>query len=376
MKGQFIILVLSIINMKKFFFFLLIVFVLFSPNRVWSQFSLSVSPQKLDLILFPGDIYEGKIKITNHNTFSLPLSIKTIPFGAKEGTGEMEFEKIENNSPVFWFSFEKEEMILEPNETKRVNFKIEVPKDVPPAGYYVFIYLEPRFLKEQFKGSGPKIIPIVGIPVLISTSQLLVEPEKGKEIEILTFSIPEKERIKFLEKSLNFAYEKLKFSLASLGVALASSQSHFYITKDIPSSFFITVKNNDIYHLKTSGKIIVLDIFGKKIGEGEIKEKTILPQKTRDFEIQLTQKDNFSLGQILSFLLLGKTKVKIEMMAESPVRGDIFLSPQNSSFSFFSLRSLYFILIFIIIFLTTLFVKKRIYLFFKILIKPTQKEKR
>lgn len=349
-------------------FFLLAIFLIF-PFKAESEISFSVSPQKLDLVLFAGSSYQGKFKITNHSQVAIPISVKAVPFGAKEGTGEMEFEKIEENSPVFWFSFEKTEMILEPNETRRINFKIEVPKETKPGGYFVFVYFEPRFPKEYFESSGPKVIPIIGVPVLISTTELLIEPEKGKEFEILNFSIPEKERVKFLEDSFKFVYQQTKLSLASMGLAMAVENPEVLITKSMPNSFLVKIKNNDIYHLRTSGKILIFDIFGKKIGEGELKEGTILPGKSRDFEIKLTKKENFSLGQILSFLFFGKMKTKLEIKAESPIKGEFFPFQREISFTFFSFNSLYFGLIFATIILMGILARKRIYSALKILIK-------
>lgn len=353
--------------MRKILLLLIITLGIIFCFEIRAQVSLSVSPQKLDIVLFPGDIYQGKFKITNHSQISIPISIKALPFGAKEGTGELEFEEIEKDSPVFWFSFEKTEMILEPNETKRVNFEIRVPQKTEPGGYFVFIYFEPRFPKEYFEGSGPKVIPIIGVPVLISTTELKLEPEKGKEIEVLSFSIPKKERINFLENSFKFVYEQTKLSLAAIGVVEAIEGPEILVTKKTPDSFLATIKNNDIYHLKPSGKILIFDIFGEKIGEGELKGETILPGKTRNFEIKLNEKKDFSLGQILSFILFGKTKAKLEIKAESPVRGEVFPIQSNIFLTFYSLNSMYFGLVFVIIILLVVFGRKRILLSLKIL---------
>lgn len=356
------------IKFLKIFFFLTIV--LLFPFKAKSEISLSVSPQKLDLVLFAGESYQGKFKVTNHSQVAIPISVKAVPFGAKEGTGEIEFEKIEKDSPVFWFSFEKKEMILEPGGTERINFKIEVPKDTHPGGYYVFVYFEPRFPKEYFDQPGPKVIPIIGVPVLISTSEILLEPEKGKEVEVLSLSIPKKERVKFLENSLNFAYQKANLSLAFFGLVEAKTPTpEILITKKIPNSFLVQIKNNDIYHLKPYGKISIFDLFGKKIGEGELKGETILPGKTRSFEIKLSQKENFSFGQFLSFILFGKTKAKLEIQAQSPVRGEILLPKSDFSLTFFSLHPFYFLPFFVIIIFISPLIKRRIILALKVLIK-------
>ena len=353
---------------KIFFFFLILIFAFLAKERTFAQINLGIYPQKLDLVLFPGDSYEGTLKITNYSKMALPLSLKISPFGAEEGSGEMRFEKIESDSPVFWFSFEKKEMILEPNETERINFKIEIPSETKPAGYYLFIYFEPILPSTYFVEPGPKVVPMIGIPVLISTTENLLENISGKEIEVIEFSISKKERAKILENSFNFVFNKSKNYLAAIGVALAKENPEILITKTLPQSFFVKIKNNDIYHLKPFGKISLYDFFGRKIGQGELKGQTILPGKTREFEIFL-EKKNFSLGNILTFLFLGKTKAKLEIKAQGAIKKEIVPLVGNFYLTFFSLNFVYFILIFAIILLIIFFLRKRLKIVIKVLLK-------
>ena len=349
----------------KILLFFILIFGFFFKERAFSQISLGIYPQKLDVVLLPGDSFEGQIKITNYSQMALPISLKISPFGAKEGSGEMEFEKIEPDSPVFWFSFEKKSTILKPRETERIKFKINVPPQTKPGGYYVFIYFEPVLPSFYFTGEGPKIIPMVGLPVLISTAPILIEPWSGKEIEIINFSISKKERVKLLENSFRFVLNQIKNSLAFVGIALAKETPEILITKSLPSSFFLTVKNNDIYHLKPEGKIFLYDLFGREIGKGSLKGQTILPGKSREFEIFLTEK-NSSLGKILTLFFAGKVKVKLELKAESPVRGTNFLK-STPSLTFFSLSSLLFSLSFFTILLIIFLIRKRFILALKFL---------
>ncbi|GAI28116.1 unnamed protein product [marine sediment metagenome] len=90
------------------------------------------------------------------------------------------------------------------------------------------------------------------------------------------FSVPKKERLVALE---NMASKLLG------SIALAAE---FEITKKSPSSFILRIKNNDIYHIKPFGKVLIYNIFGKKVGEAEIPQRTILPGKIRRFPVEFS----------------------------------------------------------------------------------------
>jgi len=346
-------------NLKFLFAFLLI----FIPFFVKATVGISISPSRFDLVIFPGETFEGEIKIKNESEIALPLTVKILPFGAKEGTGEMEFYQPKENDPTSWFSFEKNEMILEPKERKTINFKIRIPPETPPGGYYLFVYFEPRFPPHYFEeGSGPKTIPVVGIPFLISTSELLLEPQEGKELEVLEFSIPEKERVRVFENLFSQITKNLKF----VGVAEASQNQEILFTKATPSFILIKLKNNDIYHLKPFGTISFYNSFGKKIGELNLKGETILPGKSREFKVNL--KEN------LHFLPLGKFKAELNLKAKSPVRGEIVFSGEKPSFSFFPLTNFYFLTFFILFLILLFLLRKRIKLAIKVLIWKNPKK--
>ncbi len=333
-------------------FFCLILF-LFLPLISLARIELGVAPQKLDLVILPGDIYKGQFKIANFSEISLPLSIKIVPFGAEDETGKTIFQEITPDSPVFWFEFEKKEMILEPGETKRINFQIKIPKDVNPGGYYVFIYFEPRYPPDYLMKIGPKVVPMIGVPVLISTTLLALEsPETGKELEVVEFSVLEKERAKNLEKTLSF----ISKGLASIGRVEAAKNPEITITKTKPSFFNVKIKNNDIYHIKPFGTLLLYNVFGKEIAKADFLGQTILPGKTMVFQIKLENK-NQGFQIPLSDL---KLKAEFNLRAQSPVRGEIVLKEKISTLSLFSLSSIYFLIAFAIILILGWLMRKRL----------------
>ncbi len=355
--------------------FFLLVFFMFSYLFLFSydvraSIGLSVSPQKFDLLVYPGDSYENRFKLTNRSDAALPISIRAMPFGAEEGTGEMRFEKIDPDSPSLWFSFEKQEMILEAGETRSIDFKIEVPFDSEPGGYYVFVYFEPRFPGHYFEKAGPKVIPVIGVPFLISTTPLLLDPEQGKEFEVLNFSISKDERAKVLENFLNTTLNSARYSLASVGVVQARvEKTEVFLTQKTPFSFNVKIKNNDIYHLKPFGTLFVYNIFGKKIGEAELKGQTILPGRSREFNVFIKEEETGFMGRILNLASLGLFKSELDIKALSHVRGELYLTGGNPSLTSFSLTTFYFLIIFAIITIIIYFGRKRIRLALKVLLK-------
>jgi len=97
-----------------------------------------------------------------------------------------------------------------------------------------------------------------------------------------------------------------------------------------------------------------------------LKRETILPGKSREFKVNLS--DNLHLG------ILGKFKAELDLRAQSPVRGEINLVGKRPSLSFLPLSNFYF-LIFAIIILTIGYLgRRRIKLALKVLIwKKTKK---
>ncbi len=357
----------------KLILFLTVAFILFfsffSGAEAGSQVGLSISPQKFDLIIFPGDIYQGQIKLTNRSSFPLPVSIRAVPFGAEQGSGQMTLVRPDPDSPSFWFDFETREMLLDAGQMKRINFEISVPPDAPAGGYYVFVYFEPRIPSTYFEDMGPKTIPVIGLPFLISTTPLLLEPEQGPEMSLLDFLIPAEQRAGMMEE----IFSLFSRQLAAIGVVQAA-QSEVIISRQTPSSFILRIKNNDIYHLRPRGNLYLYNALGGEIGRAELEGQTILPGRSRDFEVFLSQPETNLGTRILNFLSLGRYRAELDLRAVSPMRGEIILAGQQPVMNFFSIKIFYFFIIFAIMMLLFYLIRKRIKLALKEIISPGKKQ--
>ena len=354
---------------RNFIFYSLFFVIAFCsfPADSLARVSILIAPQRFDLSIFPGDSYTGQFKIENKSEVPLSISVRAIPFGAEEGTGQMRFEAVSPDCPSSWIELEKTEILLEPGKTRRLNFQVNVPWESEPGGYYFFVYFEPRFPSHYFTEEGPRVIPVVGVPFLVSTSALLIDPEEGKELEILDFSISKEERVKIVEEFFGTIARSASRGLASVG-AVYAQVPEIQITENTPSSFIVSLKNNDIYHLKPLGNLSVYNLLGNKIGQAELKGQTILPGKSRNFEVILIKENESFITRFLNFISLGSYRAELNVRALSPVRGEIF-PDGDSSFSFFAMRNFYYLTVLILMAMIIYFARRRIKLALRVLFK-------
>jgi hypothetical protein len=289
-----------------------------------TSLGLSTAPQVFELEVFPGQIIENKITLGNLSGVPIPILVETTDFTANDNSGEMEFDE-SSNDPIIasrkWFTIENQNFILEAGEKTIVNFKISVPKDAEPGGHYSVMLFEPQLPSYYFQAGQPKSIPVIGVLFMISVKNMSLEPEEIKNpIEITGFEIPEKEKMKNLEKALASV-----FNISSDAFA-----ADINISEKTPSSFYLTIKNNDIFHHKLQGKISIYNFWGEKVGEGEISKITVLPGKTRGFSVDILPQaskiiswlpasisdflaQNAAFGKYKAVLELGEEKNAIEL---------------------------------------------------------------
>jgi len=380
---------------KLFVLILAFCFWLFFSSRCYAQNispSLSVSPHTFDLTVLPGETRTGKIKVGNRSEVPLPILTKTVDFSAAGEEGEMAFDELSQDISFAsrkWIKIENPNFILNPGETKEVYFTIQVPENAEPGGHYATFLFEPQlpsfYFEEPTPPSGepfrlepdlertpvqPRVVPVIGVLFLFSVQTFTLEPETGEKLEVVEFSIPREERLASLE---NF------FSrLMGNTVEAASSIT---ITRKPPSSFVLRIKNNDIYHIKPSGKVLIYNFFGKKVGEAEIPQRTILPGQIRRFPVEFSpeipEKLKWLPASVSNFLVqnffVGKYGARIELQTKSPLTAEVFQPEIPVVLTFFSLPwHFWFSFIFISGLLFFLLVKyrKRIVLAMKTLLSP------
>lgn len=311
------------IKFYKIFLFILVSFLLvFISGIILSQESvspeISVAPHTFELDVFPGEIRQEKIKIFNQSEVAIPISTRVTDFTAAEESGEMLFDESAQDISIAarkWMKIENPKFILEPWEKGEMRFSIEVPENAEPGGHYVVILFEPTLPSFYFKEDQPRAIPTLGVLFLLSVKTFALEPvPQDQQIEIVEFGLPREQRIANLEKAFAAAFQIVPGVLAA----------EINIVEKTPSSFVLRIKNNDIFHHKLSGKLLILNIFGKKVGESEIKRTTILPGKIRRFPIEFSpevpEKLKWLPASISNFLVqntsFGKYRVILDLGEE------------------------------------------------------------
>jgi len=271
---------------KSFYIFFIIAFFcfnLFFSQKIKAQqkeIKLFVSPELFELEVKRGQTLEDKIKIYNKSEVPVPIETTVTNFGAQEETGTMTFfeepakrvgpEDDISYNPRKWIKVENPNFILDPNETNEVKFKIEIPENAEPGGHYAVALFEPKLPSFYFEKGAIQTIPKIGVLFLFSVK---VEGLERAEIPftIVEFAIPEKFHLQKLED----------FFIKTVRAA-----EELIIVEKSHLPFTLSLKNNDIYHIKPQGKLEISKSNGKIVGETEIKEITILPGKTRKFPVE------------------------------------------------------------------------------------------
>jgi len=297
---------------------------------------ISVAPHTFDLQVLPGEIIEQKVKIFNQSDFPIPMTIRIVDFTAEDISGQMLFKEIPSDvllTSRLWFEIEKPDFILDAGESEKIEFKIKIPQDVAPGGYYAAMIFETKFPSFYFpEESIVRNIPEIGVLFLTSVQRFTLDTGAEQKLQVAEFTFPREERLVALENAIS----------RLLGtVALAADVN---IVHDGHLNFILKIKNNDIYHIKPSGKIIISNFFGKRVGEIELSATTILPGKTRifpaEFKPQIPTQLKWLPASITEFLVrnsfLGKYQARLELSAQSSVSSEAIQLDYPVILSFFS----------------------------------------
>ena len=312
---------------------------LFSFAAGDSSVGLAVNPQKFELDVFPGESFDYKIELSNLSDLAMPIKIKMADFNAADDSGEITFSETESVSSQ-WFKVENSELILSPQEKKEIKFKISIPSEAERGGYYNVMIFEPQMPSYYFKEGQPRAVPVIGVLFLTSVRTLSIGSEENlPKLQVVEFSIPREERIASLEKFAGIFSSK----------GLASAQSAYDLpalpfAEKTPSSFSVKIKNNDLYHIKSSGKIVIYDIFGQRVGETSLDQKTILPGRTRSFKAaflpEMPEYLKWLPASISNFFLnnffIGQYQAEVQLKGSNPVFESDTGTSQKFSFVVFA----------------------------------------
>ena len=157
---------------------------------------MTISPPKQDIILVPGEVYEGTLRVSNSANASkdLKYSAKIGSFGlGKDENGNTDYNDTdtdtitEYNQIMEWIKLGKDHGTVAPNTTDTIPFTITVPEDAPAGGQYATIIVQDDTEKDSDAGGNIVIENVVRFAASILAE---VAGETRNEGAILDNSIP------------------------------------------------------------------------------------------------------------------------------------------------------------------------------------------
>lgn len=151
----------SYLNLKLISLLVLTVFGIM-PSTVSA---ITLSPTRLELSGNPGDIIESELSIINESQNTENYYVDFANFEASGETGDPSFTPPEDGLGT-WIKVNDLNVGVGPQEEKKVPFKIEIPKDARPGGYFAVIFFgnSPSNIGGRSVGVGSQ----AGVLILLS----------------------------------------------------------------------------------------------------------------------------------------------------------------------------------------------------------------
>jgi hypothetical protein len=275
--------------MKKYIIIIFISFVLVpltANGQLKDEPTISVSPGTFEMDVLGGEILDKEIIIQNYSKLALPIKIKTLSFDASDETGGMNFfydTADSNTSAEGWLKAARPEFILDPGEQIRLPIKINIPSEALPGGHYVTMLFEPQLPSFYVPDGSTHILPVVGVLFLINVQKDSLFTGSNKDwLAITSFDFNQFGKLawqglgKWFEKTVALFFPRQ---------AVASIPPWLY--DSAPRDFIMRIKNNQLFHVKPYGEVTVHNIFSRELISYQVKQFTILPNRTRQLSIPL-----------------------------------------------------------------------------------------
>ena len=157
---------------------------------------MTVSPPKQKIVLVPGEVFQGTLKVSNaaNAEKNLEYSATIGSFGlGKDENGNIDYNDTdvdtitEYNQMMEWIKLGKEHGSVAPNTTDTIPFTITVPEDAPAGGQYATIIVQ-NDTKDDSEAEGN--VMIESIVRFASSIIAEVAGETRSEGEIIENTIP------------------------------------------------------------------------------------------------------------------------------------------------------------------------------------------
>lgn len=211
--------------------------------------TLSVSPPVFQIALQPGETWTTEVTVKNLNDGRLPLAATIVNLekniGDVSATGKFtpRFDDdagVRKNTVAGWIVLPEEQMVLRPQEHRKIPLTLRVPHDAPPGGHYAALLFSPTQIA---KDEGAIMYTSAAISSIL---YLRVAGDVQEKAAIREFS------------TKKIWYEK--FDDVTLTIRFA---------------------NTGNVHLRPNGGLVIYDLFGRERHRGAIEFGTILAEQSK-----------------------------------------------------------------------------------------------
>lgn len=218
--------------------------------------NLTISPSLQYISVAKGESQKKDITVLNKGDKPLALRVYAENFEAADMFGGLKFnsETQPEYSSKTWLNFDKTNLLLLPEQSEKVNIDIQVPKVAESGGHYSVIFFEPILAQETTESSSLGVSQRIGALMFITVGGNIRE-----EGLVLGASSSDK----------------------CSGVQCSFKTAPFREWGPVPFTF--QYENIGNTHVWVSGNIAIFNLFGQKVGEIPIEEKTVLPKSKREF---------------------------------------------------------------------------------------------
>ncbi len=254
------------IIMKKYYFLSVFIFVFFAFFKIVhaSGIGISISPVKMEDIVDPGETITKYITVTNNTNLEKTFYVYLKDFKADGENGAPKLIAPGSEKGYYlasWIEITKDPIRFAPYEEKNIPFKINVPKETGPGGYYGAVYFgtkPPKLdIEGEDKGAGMAIGQQTGSLILLQVSGDVVENAVIREF--------------------------------------STDQEVYGTPFDV--KFMIRIQNLGNVHVKPLGTIKITNMFGKEVAKITVNAKggNVLPNSVRKFYQEW--KDKYGFGK-------------------------------------------------------------------------------
>lgn len=216
------------------------------------EIGIKISPVKIDELVKPGQVMERSVKVTNTSPIAKSFYLYLSDFEADGELGQARLIPAGTSDIGLssWVNISSQAYDFAPGEVREISFKISVPADAAPGGYYgaVEFGTEPPKVKIEGQDKGAAISMAQRTACLIL---LQVAGEVNEDAEVREFT----------------------------------SDKTFYGTP-FDVKFTVRIENKGNNHLKPQGSINIYNLLGKNVGVVRINASNanVLRNSIRKFE--------------------------------------------------------------------------------------------